>query len=224
MRLTYPDGEVLTLAYDSGGLLNFSQGVKVGFVYDYLNRLEYDKFEERAFMEVGNKVQTRYAYDPRNRRLCALTSARNQAIAPNCVASLSGALPVQNAIQNLSYVYDNVGNVLGMANSVPVPNNGSDLGGPTLQSFAYDELYRLTSAAGSYGFHPDKLRTYQVSMVYDSIHNIVSKNQSDVIREPSGTQNLQKKTSYLFSYAYGSPHPHAPVHIGNRTFSYDANG
>src|SRR4029077_5134921 len=66
MRMTYPDGEVLTYGYDSGGLVNFAQGQKSGFTYDYVRRLEYDKFEQRALVELGNNVRTRYAYDERN--------------------------------------------------------------------------------------------------------------------------------------------------------------
>jgi RHS repeat-associated protein len=223
MRLTYPDGEILTYAYDSGGLVNFAQGQKSNFTYSYINRLEYDKFEQRAFVEAGNNVRTRYAYDERTRRLCSLTSAKGTGGTPTCVTSLDGTLPVQNNIQNLLYVYDNVGNIRGEANSIPVPPP-SQFGGPTKQTFVYDDLYRLTQGSGTFSFNPSKTQTYSMIMAYDSIHNIVSKNQSDIIAQPSGTPITQKKTSYLFNYAYGSPHPHAPTHIGNRTFSYDANG
>ncbi|HEX7889868.1 MAG TPA: RHS repeat domain-containing protein [Ramlibacter sp.] len=44
-RLVYPGGEVLSYAYDAGGNVKFAQGV--GF--NYLTRLEYDKFEQRRF-------------------------------------------------------------------------------------------------------------------------------------------------------------------------------
>jgi YD repeat-containing protein len=228
MRMTYPDGEVLTYAYDSGGLVNFAQGQKSGFTYDYLRRLEYDKFEQRAFVEAGNNVRTRYRYDDRTRRLCGLTSDKGLGVTPTCVTSVEGTLPVQNAIQNLLYVYDNVGNIKGMANSIPVPQP-NEYGGPTRQTFVYDDLHRLTSGAGTYSFNPNKTRTYQVALGYDSIHNILSKSQSDVITQPSGTPIEQKKTSYLFNYAYNpsgasSLRPHAPIHIGERTFRYDANG
>jgi RHS repeat-associated protein len=228
MRMTYPDGEVLTYAYDSGGLVNFAQGQKSGFTYDYLRRLEYDKFETRAFVEAGNNVRTRYAYDPSTRRLCGLTSDKGLGATPSCVGSIEGTLPVQNAIQNLLYVYDNVGNIRGVANAIPVPQP-NEYGGPTKQAFVYDDLYRLTSAAGTYSFNPNKTRSYQVALGYDSIHNILSKSQSDVITQPSGTPIEQKKTSYLFNYAYSpsgasSVRPHAPIHIGEHTFRYDANG
>ncbi len=109
------------------------------------------------------------------------------------------------------------------AHSRPAP------GGPTKQAFAYDDLYRLTSAQGRYSFNPSKTRTYQLDLAYDSIHNLLSKQQADVIAQPSGTPVTQKKTRYAWTYEYApsgqtSVRPHAPIHIGERTFSYDANG
>jgi RHS repeat-associated protein len=109
---------------------------------------------------------------------------------------------------------------------VPAP---SQFGGPSLQSFRYDDLYRLTSASGTYQFAPDKTRRYSMGMAYDTIHNIQSKTQLDEIVQPSAVPIRQHKTSYTFGYQYnpsgaGSVRPHAPIHIGDRTFSYDANG
>ena len=43
-ELTYPDGEVLTHDYDSGGQLQSMQGEKGPYRYDYLKALTYDKF------------------------------------------------------------------------------------------------------------------------------------------------------------------------------------
>jgi RHS repeat-associated protein len=68
-----------------------------------------------------------------------------------------------------------------------------------------------------------------MAMAYDTIHNIQSKTQLDEIVQPSATPIRQHKTSYTFGYQYnasgaGSVRPHAPIHIGDRTFSYDANG
>ena len=53
-------------------------------------------------------------------------------------------------------------------------------------AFVYDDLYWLISAAGTYSFNPSKTRSY-ANLGYDSIHNILSKSQSDVITPPSGT-------------------------------------
>ena len=205
--LTYPDGEVLTYRYDAGGLVRQAVGQKDGYIYDYVKRLEYDKFEQRAFVEAGNNVRTRYTYRPDNRRLENLQAGKGNG----------------NLFQNLVYSYDNVGNVLSLANSVPVPP-ASQFGGPSVQTYNYDDLYRLTGASGSYQFMPDKTRRYSLSMTYDTIHNIRSKQQTDEIVQPSGVPIDQHKTSYDWTYSYDGLQPHAPTHIGDRTFSYDGDG
>jgi RHS repeat-associated protein len=109
---------------------------------------------------------------------------------------------------------------------VPPPNV---YGGPTNQSFSYDDLYRLTHSQGTYQFSPSKSHSYTMDMVYDTIHNITRKTQADAIIEPSGVSTPQKKVSYDFTYAYNpsgptSTQPHAPNHIGVRTYTYDADG
>ncbi len=45
----------------------------------------------------------------------------------------------------------------------------------------------MTQASGTFSFNPSKTRTYGVDLAYDSIHNILSKNQSDIVTQPSGT-------------------------------------
>ena len=206
--LRYPDGELLTYSYDSGGMLNHASGQKGNYSYLYVERLEYDKFDKRAFMEAGNNVRTQYSYDPLDRRMSNLKAAKGGA---------------GNAFQNVSYTYDNVGNILSLANNVPVPSP-SQYGGPAVQNFTYDDLYRLTSAAGSFQYNPGKSHVYSQVMSYNSIHNVLSKQQSHQIIQPSGIPIRQHKTSYNFAYTYGGPQPHAATHIGDRTFAYDADG
>jgi RHS repeat-associated protein len=206
-KLTYPDGEVLTYQYDAGGMLRRATGLKGPYTYEYLRRLEYDKFQQRAFQEAGNGVRTQFTYEPAERRLANLKSTRGDGV----------------LFQNLDYGYDDVGNVLSLKNNVPVPPP-SQLGGPTDQTFTYDDLYRLTKADGTYKFNPDKTSRYALSMSYDSIHRIKAKTQSHQIEQPSQTPIPQQATTYDWTYAYAGSHPHAPTHIDDRTFGYDGNG
>ena len=204
--MVYPDGETLTYQYDSGGMIRAASGVKGPHTYGYVRRLEYDKFEQRTFMEAGNNVRSTYTYDPQDRRLANLTTGRGDG----------------NQFQNLNYTYDAVGNVLRLSNDVAIPPPSRD-GGPTVHNYTYDDLYRLATASGSYQNEPNKTDRYTLSMSYDTIHNLVSKTQHHEIVEPSGTPVTQHKTTYDFDYAYGAK-PHAATHIGQQTFSFDANG
>jgi RHS repeat-associated protein len=218
LRITYPDGEIVTNTYDSGGNLTRAEGVKrvdsqgQNHRYTYLQDLLYDKFEQRAVVTQGNGVKTAYTYDAQNRRLNNLNAVRQG----------------NTIFQNLNYSYDKVGNILRLANNVAVPPPNT-YGGPTSQSFVYDDLYRLTHGEGTFQFSPSKTHTYTMDMVYDTIHNIQSKNQLHTIIQPSQQAITQKKTSYNFAYAYNpsgtaSVRPHAPNHIGVRTYTYDADG
>jgi RHS repeat-associated protein len=205
--LTFPDGEVLTYSYDAGGQPNQVVGTKAGYTYAYINRMEYDKFEQRVFVEAANGVRTRYQYHPLNRRLVNLQAGAEE----------------NDLFQNLNYTYDSVGNILGLQNDVPIappPNYG----GPTNQTFVYDDLYRLVGATGVYQYAPNKSDEYSLQMSYDTIHNLQRKNQLHELVQPSGQRIRQHATSYDWTYEYTGSQPHAPTHIGNRTFSYDANG
>jgi YD repeat-containing protein len=129
LQLTYPDGEVLTNVYDSGGNLQSASGVKGTttsggvYRYRYLKNLSYDKFEQRVQMEQGNGITTTYAYDAQTRRLHNLTAGRANG----------------TQFQNLGYAYDKVGNILSLANAVPV-TSANTYGGPVTQAFTYDAL------------------------------------------------------------------------------------
>ena len=96
LRITYPDGEIVTNVYDSGGNLQSASGVKrvdtqgQNHRYHYLHKLHYDKFEQRAFVEQGNGVKTVYTYDAPTRRLSNLNAVRQANV----------------IFQNLSYSYD----------------------------------------------------------------------------------------------------------------------
>src|SRR6266702_6873534 len=227
LRITYPDGEIVTNSYDSGGNLKSAEGVKrvdatgQNHRYVYLQSLLYDKFEQRVQVTQGNGVKTVYSYDANTRRLNNLNAVRQG----------------NTIFQNLSYSYDKVGNVLGLKNSVDLPH-ANEFGGPSLQSFVYDDLYRLTKAQGVFpanvnaaapdvsacaGVPTSQCRVYSVDLTYDTIHNIARKNQADTRYPPGNTSGVvQKKTNYDFAYLYNlsgasSVRPHAPGHrLGRR--------
>jgi RHS repeat-associated protein len=204
-ELIYPDGEVLTYSYNSGGLPESAFGKKGEHNYPYLKALTYDKFEQRVYMKQGNDTETTYIYNPMNRRLATLQAK-------------SKGKP----FMDLAYGYDLVGNILRLDNLAKV-SKSNEFGGETHYTFAYDDLYRLTGSDGNLK-QPDTEHTYTLSMAYDSIHNIVSKNQHHMRIGKNGDSIDEKKTTYTYQYEYASSKPHAPTHIGDRAFTYDANG
>jgi RHS repeat-associated protein len=205
--LTYPDGEVLSYSYDAGGEVRRAVGRKAGSTYEYVRRLEYNTFGQRAFLELGNGTTTQWAYRDDNRRLLSVKSV----------------LPAGKLFQNLGYTYDAVGNIKTLTNDVPIPSP-SQFGGPSSQQYSYDDLYQLIDASGSYRYAPNKIRKYTVSLSYDAIHNIVSKTQTDTVEQPSGVSTVQKPTTYDWTYTYDGPRPHAATHIGDRIFTYGPGG
>ncbi|WP_224055630.1 SpvB/TcaC N-terminal domain-containing protein [Vibrio penaeicida] len=208
-ELTYPDGELLVHDYDSGGSLKAMSSTKGEYTYEPLKALTYDKFGQRVYMQFGNDTVMTYSYEAERRRLNALTATNSNRI-----------------FQDNSYVYGAMSNVLSITNAGSVPVDSNLFGGETNQIFGYDNLYQLVNASGVWESRQGHQERYSLSMSYDSIHNITTKNQlhERLPLDGSGWNDLQG-TSYNWQYDYaGSAQPHAASNIGNRTFSYDANG
>ena len=219
LNMTYPDGEVLTYGYDSGGKPNVVQGVRNGTTTQYIGDVQYNALDQRVRMKIGGGGRS-YTYYPDTKRLQTLTTTT--------VGGSSGL------IQQLSYTYDLVGNLTTIANALPVPTpvapNTVVAPGPTSQSFTYDDLYQLASASGTYSGCAcgcGNSRVYTLSMQYDGLGNIQRKNQADTIVPSSGTPTPQAATTYNNPYTYSTAptrRPHAPTSIGNEALTYDNDG
>ncbi len=203
-RLTsmiYADGETVTYSYNTGGLLRSMTGKKKSATFNYVNQLGYDKFEQRVYLAYGNGTKTNYSYEPDRRRLKNMTAQ-----------TANKRLFMDNA-----YIYDKVNNILGLKNNAPIPASNL-MGGSSEYSYAYDDLYRLTKAEGSFKGSNDA-HTYTLNMDYNSVGGIIHKGQN---HQRKG--NVQKKTTYDLTYTYSTEQPHAPIHIGDQTYTYDTNG
>lgn len=206
LTLDYPDGEVLTHGYDSGGLLDSLVGEKAGHTYTYLDRLEYDQFQDRRFQQTGNGVWTEYTYGTKNRLV-----DRIQTVTPD------------REVQDLNYSYDKVGNVTQADNALPAPEP-SLYGGPSTQSYQYDPYYRLVSANGHYAFQGKKQRRYSSTLTLDDLGNITSKTQTDEISDNGRKWLVQQPTTYTLDPTYGAEGPHQVTHNGTRSYTHDAGG
>lgn len=208
LRLTYPDGEELTYRYDRGGLLKGAYGIKAGIRYEYIKTLWYDEFGQRTYIEYGNGVRSWYSYDPLTRRLRGLITEQ----------------PGGRRLQNLSYEYDLVGNILEIKNMITIPTSTAIPAGPVSQQYRYDDLYQLIYASGQYNFGPGKKNLYTNRFSYDTIGNMTEKIQEHTILQPSLHPHRPKETNYVLNYVYGSTKPHAVTEAGDKVYSYDPAG
>lgn len=206
LGVVYPDGEDLTYTFDAAGKLKAASGVLGGVRTDYLVHQGYDELGDRVRLVYGNGVETRFSYDPVSRFTTRLETRER-----------SG-----RELQDLRYTHDRIGLLTRLDNDVEVPPPSLS-GGPTSQTFGYDDLYQLVSAEGTYRSGPNKTSTYSLATAYDEIGNVTGKRQVHNLIN-GGNPNLQKKTSFDWTYTYGGPRPHAPTHIGDRTFTYDPSG
>jgi YD repeat-containing protein len=183
LRMTFPDGEVLSYGYDSGGQINSSSGVKAANSYPYLTRLDYDKFGERVLLETGNGIRTSYTYNSVTRRL------------DNMKAKLAQGYE----FHNLAYTYDDAGNITAIQNNTVAPSNkvpGARVGGPSTETYRYDDLYRLTHAEGAHQPSGTKTDHYTLDTTYDSISDITNKNQLHTIVSNGNTQTDAKLSKH----------------------------
>ncbi|MEV0387957.1 SpvB/TcaC N-terminal domain-containing protein [Nonomuraea sp. NPDC050643] len=210
LQLTYPDGEVLSYGYDSGGQVVTATGVKGGYTYPYLRDMLYDKFEQRTKITLGNGTSTTFTYDAADRSL----------------ALLSSTLPTGYEFQRYRYGYDDVGNITRLQNDTNIPDGSTTpkFGGPSTQTYIYDNLYRLTQASGQYTPDIRKTDSYAFRLTYDTIHNIVGKHQRHAIIDSDGVEKVQQDTSYTHVYEFDGARPHAPTDVGPHEMRYDDNG
>ena len=223
LEMIYPDEEKVTYSYNLGGQLEKVRGYK-SYGYDYVNRIGYDKFEQRTYLKYCNGAETFYTYEPARRRLQNLT------------VNAGGKSIMDNA-----YAYDAVSNVLSVANKAALPESGK-AGGQMAHAYTYDALYRLASATGTYAGADSKTASYRLEMGYDNMHRIVSKKQH--LTQQGVQFDGKLHVGYDLAYTYGKTegkkfqlaevkdanyrteeNPDSVAKVDNsHTYTYDANG
>lgn len=176
VELTYPDGFTATYHYNDQGLHEN--------IPDFIDNIDYTASGQRTAIAYANRTVTSYDYDLRL-RLERLHSVNGQA-----------------ALQDLTYVFDQVSNIGAIVDGRPNRTAAND----QTQTFLYDSLYRLTQARGTYG---------QIDYSFDSIGNMV--HQSSTITDTR--LNLGE-----MRYDQQNAGPHALTFAGGETYRYDANG
>jgi RHS repeat-associated protein len=174
---TFPDNDAISYTYNAAGWLDSVSDSGTG----YVNGISYNARGQRTGIQYASGISTTFTYDPLSFRLY------NRATAAGVV------------YQNLTYGFDNAGNVTGITDAV----------GFGTRTFVYDDLNRLTQAIGTFGPN-QSLVTQDYS--YDAVGNILTK----------------AGVSYCYGYMTSCSDPAHPLALKSTsdgsTFTYDNNG
>ena len=195
LDMTYPDGEKVCYWYDSSAQLT-EVYIKKKDGAHYVEEIGYDKFGDRTYIRYGDKSETRYSYLPTTRRLFSSVISRPQV----------GSGPCYTLSRH--YTYDDVGNITELSCSSTGGSTGSGTGllqPPVTHQYEYDALYRLTRADGSTGTSTGQSALYSLTMGYDDLYRITSKNQtlSQTNVQFAGTLSAGYSLDYHYSSATG---------------------
>lgn len=185
-KMNYPQDvsgsrKVLVPEYNRAGALE-----KVTFDDEvYVEHIAYNAKGQRSLILYGNRLMTRYAYDPLTFRLLRLRTEKYED-APG------GYKPLNGTIQDFGYSYDLVGNIESINDTAKGSGTGA-LPDELKRLFTYDAIYRLISATGrecdiappnrgkseiagwlQMKTHddPTKTRAYQQTYYYDKMGNM----------------------------------------------------
>ena len=160
-RIVYPDSEVVSYSYDLGGQLYSVSTFKNNVSSSLINSILYDEFGHRTQVVFGNGITTNYTYD-NLQRLSGLQTFSNNA-----------------NLQKILYSFDYEDNITKVINTAGGANG---LGGAYTNEYNYDDLYRLTSANGTYAGNNTN---YSLEMAYTPAGRLCSK-----LQDFTGTGNV----------------------------------
>lgn len=169
---TFPDNETVTYSYNEAGWVKSATATSGP---NYINDIQYNARGQKTQLTYGNGLVTTWTHHATNFRVTNKTTSNNQ--------------------QNLGYGYDNVGNILSIADGT---------GGTAYRTFTYDDLHRLASAVGPFG---------------------TNQSQQNCSYGYSPVGNLENKCGATISYGHAMHPSAASAHSGTgKSYSYDANG
>ncbi len=176
--IDYPDGEIVSYGYNAGGLLRNVSGLKNGNRHSYIDSICYNRFELKECVLYGNGAHTEYNYDLLMR-----------------LSHLYSENGLGEPMQNIDYDYDDVGNIIDIANNAGMLSNG--LGGEYYNHYDYDRQYRLMHSEGWWG---NADHSFIVDMEYSGNGRILRKSLSaDVLRHNAGWDMVEYDNIYRYT-------------------------
>ena len=151
-----------------------------------------------------------YTYDPARRWLDTIKTQNTRG----------------KTFQNITYSFDDVGNVLGYENDCLDSVRGNY---KTSQTYGYDNLYQLIKVDGSTTYNPYQSSVPEFKSNYlqvfefdsDGLGNMVSKVSSETV---TPNKSIGDNLNYSFNYTYDDNYAHRLVNVGERYYQYDSNG
>ncbi|PIQ86896.1 MAG: hypothetical protein COV74_02960 [Candidatus Omnitrophica bacterium CG11_big_fil_rev_8_21_14_0_20_45_26] len=125
-RLQYPDSEILDITFNGSGKTETMTLIHSATLPEsILDNVDYSPSGQIIKIEYGNGVKTDYTYNTETLRLEHLFTSH----------------VAHGTHQDLTYQFDNVGNVIGLTDEINT----------NTQYFQYDDLNRIKQAIGNYG-------------------------------------------------------------------------
>jgi YD repeat-containing protein len=219
-RMVYPDNDEVAYLYNARGLLQRITGGPTGSI---VSGIAYLPSAQQDRVHFGNGVQTTYQYDSRLRLKSLLTVAPSSSLATPLI--------------DFAYDLDPASNIRSIADRRPQSAVPPDDPRRNSQTFAYDDLYRLTRA--DYNLpNSTAANGGSIRYRYDRIGNVLAQS-SDIAHVENGRSVTDLGTMDYGGIAGRShragrqpgdpPGPHALSELRApsselRTFLYDANG
>ncbi len=137
-RVLLPDGTEIVPTYNQANFLASLQARirGAGPWIDFLKKQDYDAKGQRQFAQYGNDLVSRYFYDPATFRLINLLTYKG------------GSDPQTQAVQNLRYTYDPIGNITQIRDDAQQTHYFNNAVVPPESLYEYDALYQLIRAKG----------------------------------------------------------------------------
>ena len=196
--IVYPDGETVSYHYSVGGKLNSIGTRKGSDTTEYVRKIDYNERGLKLRMVYRNGVSTRYTYDS----ILRLSNMND------------------GTMQDITYTYDKVGNILRIDNNGNVVNS---LGGGYVNEYRYDSLYRLVRADGAF----DTLN-HHLRMTYSPAGRILSKSLTARLMDEN--TGVPTNVNYAYGYTYNNAKPHTVREVRDsysndmHLLEWDANG
>lgn len=216
-HLEYPDGEIVTYSYNSGGLLVKIAGEKDDQETIYVKDIHYNKYGQRTKVVYGNDTHTTYEYTPGRQLLDKMNVAHESGLDNTYDYHFTEMGEVESikltSLEDISFIPSTggTGEPFGEVTTTVENMNAS-------QTYKYDKLGRISTAQGGYLENLGVAKNYNRTFTFDKANRML-------------TKEFEGGKKYIFNYSTTSPHAISFVSIldnnktvGHIDYSHDKYG